>query len=497
MDFIKEDFRLLIDGKLCRPVFGGTMEVINPANNKVTAVVPRCTPEDVDLAAKAAEKARLAWKNTYIGDRAGMMLKLAAIIRDHESELVQMETAQYGGPILKTSNFDIPSASGELEYIAGLGRGMMGHTIGADPGARVLTLREPYGVVGLISPWNFPLVTAVSKLAPALITGNTCIMKPASCAPLTVLKLGEYVIEAGIPAGVVNIVVGPGQVVGEAIVTHPLVSKINFTGDSEVGKRILSLASRYVKPVAAELGGKNAMLILDDAALDAAVETAAYSAFFNSGQNCGSPSRFYVQSGIYDAFVERFVRAVSRITVGDPEDPRTMMGPLAYMACRETAERYIESARASGGRVLLGGERPEKPLSEGAYVMPTIFEMYDNSHELMQDEIFAPVVGVMKISSAEEGVDLINDCRFGLCASVWTSDYRAGMKLVDKIRTGTVWINQHLKIVPETPWGGCKESGWTKENSALVLDEYTFHKHLWLELEDKPHTFWEKYLNIE
>ena len=490
------DYPILIDGKLCAPVKGGTMDVINPANGKVVATVPRCTAEDVDLAAQAARKARKAWKNTYIGDRAAYLFKLAELIRRDQEELIALETAQYGGPVSKTSRFDIPSAIGEFEFMAGLGRGMTGTTITANPSARVMTVREPYGVVGLITPWNFPLVTAVSKLAPALITGNTCILKPPSCAPLTVLKLAQYCVEAGIPAGVVNIVTGPGSEVGEAIVKHPYVNKINFTGDSKVGKRIMELASVYVKPVASELGGKNAMLILDDAELDAVVETAVYSAFFNSGQNCGSPSRLYVQEGIYDAFVERFVAAAEKIIVGDPEDPKTMMGPLAYMGCRETAEKYIDAAKASGFPCLLGKELPEE-LQGGAYVMPHIFAVDDNKHPMMQDEIFAPVVGVMKIRTAEEGVELINDSRYGLCASVWTTDFRKGLKLIDDIETGTAWINQHLEIVPETPWGGCKESGWTKENSVLVLDEYTFHRHIWMSLSEKPHTFWESMISLD
>lgn len=491
------EYRILIDGKLTQPVLGGTMEVVNPANGQVVATVPRCTAEDVALAAQAAERARKAWKNTYIGDRAAYLFKLADLIRRDQEQLILLETAQYGGPISKTSRFDIPSAVGEFEFMAGLGRGMTGTTISANPTARVMTVREPYGVVGLITPWNFPLVTAVSKLAPALITGNTCILKPASCAPLTVLKLAEYCVEAGIPDGVVNILTGPGSEVGEAMVTNPLVRKINFTGDSHVGKRIMELASRYVKPVASELGGKNAMLILDDAELDAVVETAVYSAFFNSGQNCGSPSRFYVQAGIYDRFVERFVQAASKIVVGDPMKPETMMGPLAYMACRDTAERFIAGAKAAGFRCLLGGERPDtEETRNGAFVLPTIFEVTDNRHPLMQEEIFAPVVGVMKIDSAEEGVQLINDSRYGLCASVWTRDFRKGLLLIDDIQTGTAWINQHLEIVPETPWGGCKESGWTKENSVLALDEYTFHRHIWMNLSEQPHTFWERMIQL-
>ncbi|MDR2606196.1 MAG: aldehyde dehydrogenase family protein [Oscillospiraceae bacterium] len=482
-------YKILIDGALTLPVKGGTMDVINPADGSVVAAVPRCTAEDIDLAVAAANRAKAAWKKTYIGDRADMLMRLAAILREHSDELVPLETAQYGGPISKTSRFDIPFAPGEFEFIAGLGRSLTGLTISADPNARVMTLREPLGVVGLISPWNFPLVTAVSKLAPALIMGNTVVMKPPSCAPLTVLKLGEYIVEAGIPAGVVNIVTGPGAEVGEAIVTHPGVDKINFTGDSATGKRILSLAADKVMPVGAELGGKNAMIVLNDADVLAAVEGATHAAFFNSGQNCGSPSRFYVQEGIYDEFVSKFVDASSRITIGDPLDPNTMIGPLAYMQCRVTAERFIESAAAAGSKLLLGGALPAE-LQKGAYVLPHIFEVYDNKIEFMQEEIFAPVVGIMKVKSAEEAIQLANDSKYGLCASIWTNDYRKGLLYIDELKVGTAWINQHLAIVPETPWGGQKESGWTKENSILVLDEYCYHKHIWINLAEGPNTFW-------
>lgn len=497
MDFLNQQFYNLIDGKLCKAAKGGTMSVINPADNKIVATVPKCTAEDVELAVAAAKRVKYEWKNTYIGERARLLFKLGAIVQEHASELALMETSQYGGPVSKTSNFDIPAAVGEFELMAGMGRGIIGNTISGNPTARMMTLREPFGVVGLITPWNFPLVTAVSKLAPALITGNTCVLKPPSCAPLTVLKLGEYAVEAGFPPGVINIVAGTGAEVGETIVKHRDVNKISFTGDSHVGKRILELASGQVKSVAVELGGKNAMIVLNDADLDAAVETATYAAFFNSGQNCGSPSRFYVQEGIYDEFVVRFIKAAGKIVVGDPTNPKTMMGPLAYNACRDNAERYIESAKNAGSKLLLGGERPSSPdMKDGAFVMPTIFEVYDNKQEMMQEEIFAPVVGVMKIKTAEEAINLTNDSRYGLCASIWTNDYRKALKMIDHLEVGTCWINQHLKIVPETPWGGCKESGWTKENSMLVFEEYTFHKHIWLELSEKPHTFWEKVIDL-
>jgi acyl-CoA reductase-like NAD-dependent aldehyde dehydrogenase len=492
------DYKVLIGGKLVKPVKGGTMEVINPANNTVAAVIPKCSEEDVDLAVAAAQRAREGWKKTYIGARSELMIRLAAILRKNQDELVKLETMQYGGPISKTGKFDIPFAPAELEYMAGIGRSMTGYTISGDPDARMMTVREPIGVVGLITPWNFPLVTAVSKLAPALICGNTVLLKPPSCAPLTVLKLGEYVIEAGFPAGVVNILTGPGSSVGEAIVKHPGIDKVNFTGDSFVGKRIMRLASEKVMPVAAELGGKNPMIVLDDANLDGAVEGATFASFFNSGQNCGSPSRFYVQEGIYDKFIKKFVAAATKIVVGDPMNPETMMGPLAYDACRINAEKAIEQAKRDGAKLLLGGVRPNTPeTKDGAFVMPTIFEVYDNKIALMQEEIFAPVVGVMKVKSAEEAIEMANDSRYGLCASIWTMDYRIGMLLMDKLRTGTAWINQHLAIVPETPWGGQKESGWTKENSILVLDEYTYQKHMWIHLNENPNTFWKNNILID
>ncbi|MDR3310964.1 MAG: aldehyde dehydrogenase family protein, partial [Oscillospiraceae bacterium] len=449
--------------------------------------------EDVDLAVRAANAAQDVWRNTYVGKRAEILIRVSQLIAGHFDELVALETAQYGGPVMKTSRFDIPAAIGEFELMAGLGRSHTGLTISANPSARVMTFREPLGTVGLITPWNFPLVTAVSKLAPALICGNTVVLKPASCAPLTVLKMAEYCAEAGFPDGVVNILTGPGSEVGEAMVTHPGIAKINFTGDSEVGKRIMSLAAPLVKPVASELGGKNAFVVLDDAELDAAVECAAYASFFNSGQNCGSPSRFYVHESVYDEFTAKFVAAADKITVGDPSDPRTMMGPLAYAKCRETAEKFVADAISGGAKALLRRELPAE-LERGAYVMPTILEFADNSAPFMREEIFAPCVGIVRVRSDSEAAALVNDCKYGLCASVWSRDFRRAMLLTEKLRVGTAWVNQHLEIVPETPWGGQKESGWTKENSVLVLDEYTYHKHLWLNMDEKPHTFWEAQL---
>lgn len=490
------EFRMYIDGKFVDAVHGKTMDVINPANGKLVATVPCADEADVDLAVEAALKAFPGWRATYVGDRVDLIMKLAAKMREHADELAVLETSQYGGPISKTRAFDVNAAPGNLEYVAGIARGLTGHTISANPHARVMTIREPLGVIGCITPWNFPMTTATSKLAPALATGNTVVLKPASCAPLTVMKIGEYAREVGFPDGVINIVTGPGGTVGEAIVKHPGIDKINFTGDSKVGKRIMELASQYVKPVASELGGKNAFVVMDDCAVDGAVEAGVYGAFFNSGQNCGSPSRFYVQEGIYDEFVEKFIAKAKTITMGDTMDPATMMGPLAYPACRDNAEKFVAQAVEDGCKLLLGGERPNTPdTRDGCFVAPTVLEVYDNRIPFMQEEIFAPVVGIYKFRTFDEAVELVNDSRYGLCASVWTMDYRKGMLFIDRLKVGTSWINQHLEIVTETPWGGRKESGWTKENSLLVLDEYTWHKHIWINMDEKPHTFWENFLN--
>ena len=487
-----EKYRMLIDGKLVQARSGATMEIVNPADGKVFAAAPKGSPAEVEKAVDAAWNAQPGWASMYAGERGKFLFKLAELIRKHHEELWRLETMQYGGPRLKTSNFDIPTAADMLEWMAGIGRGLSGLTLPVGSSARAMTVREPLGVLGLITPWNFPLVTAIAKVSPALITGNTAVLKPPSCAPLTVLRLAEFVVEAGLPPGVLNIVTGPGSSVGEALVSHPKVAKINFTGDSNTGKRIMSLAAAAVKPVASELGGKNAFIVLDDADLDGAVEGAIWGSFFNSGQNCGSCSRLFIQESIYDRFAERFVAAARRLPMGDPLKPETMIGPVAYKAHRDSIERFVEGAKRSKARLLLGGERPNDPETKnGFFVAPTIFGECDPASEFMQEEIFGPVVGLTRFKTPDEAVALTNDTRYGLCASVWTKDVRLGMVMADQIKTGTVWVNQHLAIVFEIPWGGRKESGWSKENSTLALEEYTMQKHVWIDLAGTPQTPWQ------
>ncbi len=460
---MKHSYRMLIGGRLVTAQDGAIMEVTDPANGRAIATVPRAGIPDLDTAVEAAWSAQSTWAALHPAERGRLLLALAAQIRRHRDELAELETKQYGGPIFKTSQFDIPSAADMLEYYAGVGRGLTGMTLPTGPSARAMTLREPLGVLGLITPWNFPLVTAIAKVSPALITGNTCVLKPPSCAPLTVLRLGELVLEAGLPAGVLNIVSGPGESVGEALVKHPKIAKINFTGDSETGKRIMRLAGDYVRPVAAELGGKNAFIVLPDADMDPTIEGAVWGAFYNSGQNCGAASRFFVQRAVYEEFAQKFVAAAKKLVVGDPLKPSTMIGPVAYKGHRDRIEGFVERAKKSGARLLLGGERPDTTETRNGYfVAPTIFADCDPQSELMQEEVFGPVVGITPFDTVEDALTFTNNTRYGLCASIWTRDLRAGMVMAEAIKTGMGWLNQHVASVFEMSLGGCKESGWSK-----------------------------------
>ena len=486
-----ERFGAYIGGKWIDAESGETMEVINPATGQVAALAARCGPADVDKAVRAAVQAAPAWAGKTVGERSKVLLRLSQIIMANQENLARLETMEHGSPIRKTMNFDVPLAAEQFEYFAGAARAMTGETLPVGPWCASMTVREPLGVVGLITPWNFPALMVVWKLGAAMVTGNACIIKPPSVAPLTTLKLAELATAAGAPAGVVNVVTGPGETVGEALVRHPDVAKIGFTGDTITGKRIMNLASETVKPVGLELGGKNAFIVMDDADVDSAAAGAVWGAFFNSGQVCAAASRFYIHESIYDEFSKKFVLAARQLRYGNPFDMRTVMGPLAYRAHWDKVEEYIKAAKEDGAKLLLGGERPDtNEMRNGFYVAPTIFGDCTNRMRFMQEEIFGPVVGLARFKTAEEAVALANDTRYGLSASIWTKDVRQGLVMAGRIKAGTVWINEHLIIFCETPWGGCKESGWGKDLSTMVLDEYTMTKHIYIDLIGRPERPW-------
>ena len=485
------EYKTVIAGERMSASDGATMPIINPANGTVIARAPKCGSNEVNLAVAAALKAAPEWASKTVGERSKVLLKLSQLIMANLNELARLETMEHGSPIRKTMNFDVPLCAEQLEYFAGVGRALTGETLPVGPWCTSMTIREPLGVVGLITPWNFPALMVVWKLGAALITGNTVVVKPPSITPLTTIRLAELALEAGASAGVVNVVTGPGETVGEALVQHPDVTKIGFTGDTVTGKRIMSLASSSVKQVGLELGGKNAFIVLADADVDSAVEGAVFGAFFNTGQVCAAASRFYIHESLYDRFAEKFVEASRHLKYGDPMNMETVLGPVAYAAHRDKIEGYIERAKKAGADLLLGGERPETPdTKDGFFVAPTVFGSCSNDMEIMRDEIFGPVIALCKFKTNEEAVALANDTKYGLSASVWTKDLRTGLKLASQIQAGTVWVNEHLMIFCETPWGGCKESGWGKDLSTMVLHEYTKTKHIYLDLTPTPVKPW-------
>ena len=484
-------FQAFINGQGTDSVSGETLSITNPATGQVVAYAAKCGVLDLENAIAAAEKAGPAWAATPIAERSKVLLKAASLIMANQQELAELETMEHGSPIRKTMNFDVPLCAEQLEYFAGVARAMTGETLPVGPWCLSTTVREPLGIVGLITPWNFPALMVVWKLGAALVTGNTCIVKPPSIAPLTTLKLAEILTEAGAPAGTVNVLTGPGEEIGEAMVRHPKIAKIGFTGDTATGKRIMKVASDHVKPVGLELGGKNAFIVLDDADVDAAVQGAVFGAFFNSGQVCAAASRFYIHDSLYDAFAAKFVEAARALRFGDPMDMATVIGPVAYAAHRDKIETYIADAKQSGAKLLLGGERLQtEETKDGFFVPPTIFGDCDQNAPFMREEIFGPVVGLCRFSDTDEAIRLANDTPFGLSASLWTRDTAKGIALAGQIKAGTVWINEHLIIFCDTPWGGCKESGWGKDLSKMVLEEYTLTKHIYVDLTGQPEKPW-------
>lgn len=486
-----KEYQVLIGGKWMGASTGQTMPVVNPANGERIAVVPRCEEKEVDLAVAAAKEAFPGWSSRTVAERSKVLLRLSQLIMAHQEELAQLETAEHGSPIRKTMNFDVPLCAEQLEYFSGVARAMTGETLPVGPWCLSTTIRQPLGVVGLITPWNFPALMVVWKLGAALVTGNTCVVKPPSIAPLTALKLGELALEAGVPEGALNVITGPGETVGESMVTHPGIAKIGFTGDTATGKRIMHLASDTVKQVGLELGGKNAFIVLPDADVEAAVEGAIFGAYFNTGQVCAAASRFYIHESIYEDFAERFVAASKNLKIGDPADMATVLGPVASQAHRDKIKGFIERAKESEARLLFEGDCPRTPeMEKGFFVGPTVFGDCNHGMEIMREEIFGPVVGLMRFKTAEEAIALANDTRYGLSASIWTRDTREGIRMAGQIDAGTVWVNEHLIIFCETPWGGCKESGWGKDLSTMVLEEYTMTKHIYVDLTGGPSKPW-------
>ncbi|MGD9393404.1 MAG: aldehyde dehydrogenase family protein [Dehalococcoidia bacterium] len=468
-----QDYKMWIGGKWVNAESGKTYTAVNPATGEEIARIPLGGKADVDKAVAAAQKAFPLWSKKPQAERSRIIGELAGHFMKHAQEFVSIDILDHGTPV-KISNMFTMGLPGDLEYASQVSRSFMGKTIPVDASNLIYLQREPMGVCALIIPWNVPLLGIVKKLAAALSVGNVCIVKPPSVDSLTALKLGEVLEEAGIPEGIVNIVTGSGSTAGAALAAHPGVDMISFTGSCESGKDIMAVASRTMKKVFLELGGKNPFFVLEDANVDAALGNALFAAFFNTGMVCAAPGRFYIQEKIYDEFVEKFVAGAKNVVVGDPNDEKTDMGPVVSAEHRDKVEGYIKIGIEEGAKLALGGKRPtQPPLDKGFYIMPTVFTDVTQDMRIAREEIFGPVAVFLKFKSGDEVPALANDSNFGLCASIWTADTCKAVTYANDMRTGTVWINNHLLFGSELPWGGYKESGCGKENGVLGLEEYT------------------------
>ena len=474
-EFLQRGGKMLIDGELVDAASGKTMHVYNPATGKVLADVPEGDQEDVNGAVKAARRAfdDGSWASVSPSARGQLLWKLADLLEKHQDEFAELESIDNGKPVGVAKLADVPLSIDQLRYMAGWATKIMGSTISPSaPGDyHAYTLREPVGVVGQIIPWNFPLLLMAWKIAPALATGCTVIVKCAEQTPLTALRMAELVLEAGFPPGVVNIVTGYGETAGAALAAHELVDKVAFTGSTEVGRKIVSAACGNLKKVSLELGGKGPVIVFPDADLDVTVPGAANGIFFNTGQVCCAGSVLYAHEKVFDEVVAGISEVAKGIKIGPGLEPETQMGPLVSDEQFSRVMGYVDAGRKDGAVVAVGGERT---FESGYFVQPTVLTNTEPNMSVVREEIFGPVLVARSFSDTDFNkiAAQANDTVYGLAASVWTRDLSTAHKMAKRLRSGTVWINCHNALDPSLPFGGYKQSGWGRENGQEALDNY-------------------------
>ncbi len=475
--------QLYIGGEWVDAAAGGMFETLNPATGEPITRVPEAGEEDIDAAVRAARAALSGpWSRMTAADRGALLWRLADAIEGRAGELARLETLDNGKPI-RESMIDLREVVDCFRYYAGWATKLEGETIPVRGHILNYTLREPVGVVAAIIPWNFPLSMAAWKVAPALACGNAVVLKPAEQTPLTALELAAIAHEVGIPAGVLNVVPGMGETAGAALVRHPGVDKIAFTGSTAVGKIIMREAAETLKKVSLELGGKSPNIVFPDADLDAAARGAFAAIFYNAGQCCTAGSRLLVHENVHDALLEKLVERASRMQPGDPLDPKTRVGPLISQEQLDRVLGYIERGTREGAELLTGGGRALYNGEEkGYWVQPTIFDRVAPEHTIAQEEIFGPVLATLTFRDDEEAVELANRTIYGLAAGVWTRDLKRAHRMARALDAGTVWLNTYHPLDPASPFGGYKQSGFGRELGRHALDLYTQVKSVWVDL---------------
>ncbi len=477
--------RMVIGGRQVDAADGRTFEVIDPSTGQVMATSPLGGGEDVDRAVAAARSAfddPRGWSSWSAAKRGRTLAKLSALVKENLEELARLESRNGGKPI-SGARGETLAVSLVFEYYAGAANKVFGETIPVSKPGLDFTLREPVGVVGLIVPWNFPMLMASWKLGPALAAGNTCILKPASYTPLSAIRLGELALEAGFPPGVVNVLTGPGGTAGAALAGHEGVGKVAFTGETTTGQEIMRLAANNVKKVSLELGGKSPNIVFADADLEKFARESPYAVFDNTGQDCCARSRIFVERSAHEKVVELFVEATKKVVVGDPADEATEVGTLISYRQRERVMDYIAIGRDEGANLVCGGTTPDDPaLAAGAYLLPTVFDGVSNEMRIAREEIFGPVVSIIPFDSEEEALRLANATPYGLSGSIWTRDIGKALRSAKALQAGVISVNSNSSVHTEAPFGGYKMSGIGRELGMHAIEMYTETKNVFVDL---------------
>jgi aldehyde dehydrogenase (NAD+) len=478
-----EPGQLLIDGQW---VDGAKkFDTVNPATGEILTQIVEASPDDVERAVAAARRAfedrSAPWRKMSASERGRLIWRLAELVEKNIDELAELETLDNGKPIFESRYVDMPMVIDVLRYYAGWATKIHGETINTSESAFTYTLREPVGVVGVIVPWNFPLLLASWKVGPALACGNTIVWKPASLTSLTTLRFGELAVEAGVPAGALNIVTGRSEI-GRALVRHPGIDKIAFTGSTEVGKEIMRSAADTMKRVTLELGGKSPNIVFADSDIDNAVKGAITGIFYGKGEVCNAGSRLFVESKVQDEFLEKLVARAKKMQPADPLDPKTRMGAIVSQEQMQTVLGYIEAGKREGAKLIAGGNRVSLDGGKGFFIEPTIFGSVTNDMTIAQEEIFGPVLATLSFDDVDQAIEQANRNQYGLAAAVWTRDVKKAHAVSRQLKAGTVWINTYGLMDAALPFGGYKSSGFGRELGMHAIEHYTELKTVWLNL---------------